>query len=348
MPIWKEVEIITDNGEIKRGIAPEIISASRATDIPAFHPEWLINRLKKGYVSWVNPFRKSDPIYISFQEARLFVFWTKNPEPLMEYLPFIDTLGLNYYFHYTLNDYVKEGFERNIPALEHRIKTFIRLSEMIGKERVILRFDPLLLVGDLTVNRLLLRISNIGNQLVTHTNKLVFSFADILRYRNVQNNLNREYPHCNGSYHYPAEFEHKQKIALAEGIEKLFSEWVKINPDFKVATCAEDIELENYQISHNKCIDNDLILKIFANDAKLMDRLGVSTNNLPLFREEVTGKRPGLKDKGQRKACGCIISKDIGSYNTCSHLCAYCYANSSPAAVRKNLQKLSTDSESII
>jgi DNA repair photolyase len=348
MPIWKEVDIITDNGEIKRAIAPVIISASRSTDIPAFHTDWLINRLKRGYVSWINPFRKSDPIYISFQEARLFVFWTKNPEPLLEYLPYIKGLGLNYYFQYTLNDYVKEGFERNIPALEHRIKTFIRLSEMIGKERVIWRFDPLLMVYDLPVNSLLLRISSIGNQLVTYTNKLVFSFADILRYRNVQNNLIREYPHYNDSYHYPAEFEYKQKIALAEGIGKLFSEWIKINPDFLIATCAEDIELENYRISHNKCIDDELIVKIFADDEKLMDCLGVSTNNLPIFREEVIEKRPGLKDKGQRKACGCIISKDIGSYNTCGHLCGYCYANSSPAVVQKNLQKLSTDSESIL
>ena len=104
MKIWKEVQQITDSGELKPAIAPIIISASRSTDIPAFHSEWLINRLKKGYVCWVNPFNRTNQQYISFEQARLFVFWTKNPQPLFRHLPFFDQLGLNYYFQYTLNN----------------------------------------------------------------------------------------------------------------------------------------------------------------------------------------------------------------------------------------------------
>jgi len=88
MKIWKENELIADNGERRKAIAPVIISASRSTDIPAFHSEWLINRLKKGYICWINPFRKADPQYVSFQEARLFVFWSKNPEPVIRHLPY--------------------------------------------------------------------------------------------------------------------------------------------------------------------------------------------------------------------------------------------------------------------
>ena len=348
MKIWKEVEIITDYGENKRAIAPVIISASRATDLPAFHSEWLINRLKKGYVCWINPFRKSDPLYISFREARLFVFWSKNPAPLIGHLPYFDQCGLNYYFQYTLNNYEKEQFEPNLPPLEDRITTFIRLSGLIGKEKVIWRFDPLILTTPLTVNELLNRISEIGDQLVNHTNKLVFSFADILQYQNVQNSLIRETSYYNRSSVSQAEFTIDQKIAFAEGIQRLHKNWLKINPSFQIATCAENIDLKSYQISHNKCIDDELIAKLFAADNKLIDFLGLSQEGQSIFGEKVVTKRPNLKDKGQRKDCGCIISKDIGSYNTCNHLCVYCYANSSPVMVRKNLQEFRIDSESII
>ena len=348
MKIWKEIQLKTDSGEIKPAIAPLIISASRSTDIPAFHSEWLINRLKRGYVCWVNPFHQTNPQYISFQEARLFVFWTKNPEPMMKHLPYLDQLGLNYYFQYTLNNYEKEGFEPNVPPLGHRVDTFIRLSELIGKEKVIWRFDPLLLTDQLTVKELLTRIWELGNQLVSNTNKLVFSFADILSYQKVQNNLIQETEIFNKANIHLAEFTLVQKNEFAEGIHKILLEWQKINPDFRIATCAEDIDLEKYDITHNKCIDDELIEKLFPNDSRLMNLLGVKPKEQLLFGEEVLVKKPNLKDKGQRKACGCMISKDIGSYNTCNHLCVYCYANASPEVVKKNLQELSADSESIL
>ena len=348
MKIWKEVQLTTDSGEIKLAIAPLIISASRSTDIPAFHLEWLVNRLKSGYACWNNPFRPTFPQYISFQEARLIVFWTKNPKPFMPHLPFLDHLGLNYYFQFTLNNYKKEGFELNVPPLTSRVKTFIRLSELIGKEKVIWRFDPLLLTDQLTVSELLTRIQELGNQLIRHTDQLVFSFADILSYQKVKNNLIHETEIFNQSNIQCAEFSTSQKIMFAERIHQLLLEWRQINPDFRIATCAEDIDLEKYQISHNRCIDDELIGKLFPKDIKLMNLLGVKPKEQLMFGEDVQVKKKNLKDKGQRKTCGCIISKDIGSYNTCNHLCVYCYANSSPMVVRKNLQGLKPGSESIL
>ena len=348
MKIRKEIQIQTDNGELKSAIVPLIISASRSTDVPAFHSAWLVNRLKSGYVCWTNPFNRTNPQYISFQEARLFVFWTKNPQPLIRHLPFFDKLGLNYYFQYTLNNYEKESFEPNVPPLTKRVDTFIRLSELIGKEKVIWRFDPLLLTDQLTVTELLKRIWELGNQLVRHTDKLVFSFADILFYQKVRSNLIKETSYYNESTIHLAEFTVAQKNEFAAGIQKILQEWLKINPDFRIATCAEDIDLEKYEITHNKCIDDELIEKLFPTDRKLMDLLGVKPKEQLLFGGEVQSKKQNLKDKGQRKACGCMISKDIGSYNTCNHLCVYCYANTSPSVVRKNLQELSSDSESIL
>lgn len=348
MKIWNEIHLITDNGEEKTAIAPMIISASRSTDIPAFHSQWMINRLKKGYVCWKNPFNRTQKQYISFNEARLFIFWTKNPQPMIRHLHLLDQIGLNYYFQFTLNNYEKEGFEPNVPPLENRIETFRHLSQLIGKEKVIWRFDPLLLTEELTVFELLTRISWIGNQLISHTNKLVFSFADILSYQKVQNNLILETEVFNKSNIELAEFNEFQKHEFALGIQRILHKWLIINPDFQIATCAEAIDLQKYDISHNKCIDDKLIANLFPNDLKLMDLLGIKSKEQTLFGKEAIVKKTNLKDKGQRKDCGCILSKDIGAYNTCNHLCVYCYANASPLIVRKNIKTFDSTSESIL
>ena len=139
-----KIRILTDNGKQVEASAPIIISASRSTDIPAFYAKWFFNRLAKGYCVWYNPFNQQ-PIYISFKNCRVIVFWTKNPKPILPYLHILDEMGIHYYFQVTLNDYVNEGFEPNIASVDERVDTFKQLSQKIGKERIIWRFDPLII-----------------------------------------------------------------------------------------------------------------------------------------------------------------------------------------------------------
>lgn len=342
--MWKKEIIIRDNGEKVEAIFPVIISASRSTDIPAFHSRWFMNRLEKGYLAWVNPFNRSNPQFVSFRDTRAIIFWTKNPKPFISLLPRLDEFGMNYYFQYTLNDYDKEGFEPNVKRLKDRMEVFKHLSELIGKEKMVWRFDPLILTSNISVRDLLKRIWYLGNQIVNHTNKLVFSFVDITNYKKVQNNLCREMPDVFSKNDVSEnEFNQDQKIEFAEGIQKIHQEWLKKNPAFEIATCAEDFDLEKYNIVHNKCIDDDLLIKLFPRDQKLMSFLGVQFD---MFGQPIITKK--LKDKGQRAACGCIYSKDIGAYNTCDHLCIYCYANTSANMVKNNIKKLDKDSESLL
>ena len=188
-----KITIRTEACEIVDATAPVIISASRSTDIPAFYAKWFFNRLAKGYCTWYNPFNQQK-MYISFKNCKVIVFWTKNPKPIIPYLHLLDEMDIHYYFQVTLNDYVKERFEPNVPSVDERVETFKQLSDMIGKEKVIWRFDPLIITPSIGPRELLTRIWNIGNKLKGYTNKLVFSFVDVKTYRKVQNNFVKETP----------------------------------------------------------------------------------------------------------------------------------------------------------
>ena len=342
--------ITTDSGEQVEALAPIIISASRSTDIPAFYVKWFFNRLAKGYCVWYNPFNRRK-MYVSFERCKAIVFWTKNPKPILPYLHELDRRGIRYYFQFTLNDYVSEGFEPNVPSVTQRVETFRELSEMIGKERVIWRFDPLIITPSITPRVLLSRIWKIGNLLKGYTDKLVFSFVDVKAYRKVQNNLIKETNCFTKEDVETAEMNATQRQETVEGLVKLREIWASTGWNVTLATCAEDIDLTVYGIEHNRCIDGDLMERVFEEDYELVYYL--RTGQLPepdLFGTfpALPDKRKDLKDKGQRKACGCMISKDIGRYNTCRHFCVYCYANTSRECVQKNAVHYSDDSESLI
>ena len=234
--------ITTDKGEKVDATAPVIISASRSTDIPAFYAKWFFNRLAKGYCTWYNPFNINQKMYISFERCRVIVFWTKNPMPIIPYLPELDKRGIHYYFQVTLNDYVKEEFEPNVPSIEERVKTFKSLSDLIGKEKVIWRFDPLIITPNIGPRELLTRIWNVGNKLKGYTDKLVFSFVDVKAYRKVQNNLVKETMLFSKEDVENAEANLAQRIEIVEGLQKIRNAWHQEGWDVEMATCAEDIE----------------------------------------------------------------------------------------------------------
>jgi len=322
--IWEKSEIVNENNDKVEAISPIIISASRATDIPAFYSKWFFDSLKKGYIKWKNPFNSKMVQYVCLEKVRLVVFWSKNPKPIIPYLHILDEKGINYYFQYTVNDYEEENFEPDLPPLNERVKTFQILSKIIGKEKVIWRFDPLILTKNLNVENLLAKISNIAENLLLFTNKLVFSFVDIAVYKKVINKMIKMVPQVfNKENILMSEFTDQQKIQFAKGIYNLLKSWKEVNPEFSISTCAEDIDLKDCGITHNKCIDDSLMVNLFAYDEYLMKFLGYEKNsNNPYISKK------NLKDKGQRKNCLCIASKDIGTYNTCKYSCIYCYANS--------------------
>ncbi len=347
-----KIQMTTSDGKTVEAFAPVIVSASRATDIPAFYADWFFKRLEEGYSVWKNPFN-GVPSYVAYQNTRFIVFWSKNPFPLLQHLDELDRRNIGCYIQYTLNDYEVEGLEKGVPPLSFRIDTFKKLVDRLGKGRVIWRFDPMLLTETITIDSLLEKVERIGDRLVGYTEKLVFSFAD-LNYRKVKANL------CMSHISYQDWME-PQMLEFAERLAALNKKW-----GYTLATCGEKIDLKQFGIIKNRCVDDELIIRLAYEDKALMDFLKVAIHPMPVA--DLFGNAAPLppdaiilpngtyathgdnRDKGQRQFCGCIKSKDIGEYNTCPHLCEYCYANASKEAALNNYSthKLDRFAETII
>ena len=276
-----------------------IISASRRTDIPSYYSEWFFNRIKEGYVCVRNPMNihQVGKISLSPDVVDGIVFWTKNPTPMLSRLDEISQY--NYYFQFTVNSY-NTDIETNVPSKNDVIiPTFQRLSKQIGKDRVIWRYDPILLNEKYTLDYHLTYFKMMADKLADYTEKCTISFIDI--YRNIQKNMS-SLQICS-----PSTEQQEEIIAKFVGIANEHGIYID--------TCAEKVDFDKYGVKHAHCIDRERL-----------ERIGK-------YKLDVD------KDKNQRDECGCVSSIDIGSYNTCKNGCLYCYANFSQKSVVANHSK---------
>lgn len=296
-----------------------IISASRRTDIPAFYSEWFMKRIREGYFYRVNPFNSNQVSGFSLkpEDVDAICFWTKNPGPLMRHLNELDERGLNYYFQFTLNPYGKE-FEPNVPSLDERIATFRELADRIGPERVVWRYDPVILSSVTPVSWHLEQAERIAGQLKDSTCRLVFSFYDF--YGKGQGRLNNALKGTGISLEditAPEKAEELNELAL--GFKTIADTY-----NLRILSCSEDLDLSAIGIEHGACIDGSLVQELFG------------------------GSPSSSKDKNQRQACGCVESVDMGIYNTCHFRCLYCYANFNEGMIERNCRKHYPDSPSLL
>jgi DNA repair photolyase len=274
-----------------------IISASRRTDIPAFYSDWFLRRLQEGFVLVKNPMNSNQlsRIDLSPNSVDCIVFWTKNPKNMLDKLSQLS--NYRYYFQFTLNPY-NSHLEPHVPKKDDVTKTFISLSNSIGSDKVIWRYDPILLSEEIDISYHERHFKSFAERLQGHTSKCMISFIDL--YRNVSRKMQ--------AIKARAPLEDEMKVIA----EKLVN--IAKQHNISIETCAEKIELSNIGIQHGRCIDDRLISTL----------LGVHVE--------------ASKDKYQRDLCGCIHSVDIGEYNTCPHRCTYCYANFSQKTIDRNIK----------
>lgn len=97
MANWDKQKLPRENGEFVDMQVPVLISTSRSTDIPAFYADWFFHRLDVSqYSAWTNPFNGVRS-YVAYKNTRFIVFWSKNPRPLLDYLPILVNIARNTY-----------------------------------------------------------------------------------------------------------------------------------------------------------------------------------------------------------------------------------------------------------
>ncbi len=286
-----------------------IISATRRTDIPSYYGEWFLNRLKAGYVLVDNPYNpgRYSKVILTKEAVDIIVFWTKNPIPFIKYLDEIDEMGYKYYFQFTITPY-NNSVEENLPDKKEIFDSFIYLSNRLGNNKVIWRYDPIIINEKFTVDYHIKMFDYMASKLCGYTKRCIISFVD--NYKNVSRRMG-----CNPSY-----------LLTNENIDLLAKEFSEIALKYNIDlyTCSEEVDLTKYNINKSACIDKNLIEEI----------LGVKVN-------------VGL-DKNQRDECRCAESIEIGSYNCCNNGCSYCYALQSVDSSVKNMKRHNPLSETLI
>mgnify|MGYP002619889637 CR=1 FL=1 len=281
-----------------------ILNISGRTDIVAFYSEWLMNRLDEGFVDVRNPFYPKMVSRIMMEDVDLLFFCTKNPIPILDKLKDIHK---KVYFHVTLTPY-KNDIEPNVPDKSKIIESIKKLSTIIGKENIAVRYDPVFINDKYTIDYHIKAFDKVCSLLDGYVDKILISFID--EYKNVKNNISLL----------------KYKDFTEDDYEKIGLNFSKsaAKHHLYVHTCFEDRDLTEYGFVKDECMSKQLAFHLTGKE----------------YKEE-------WKARKERK-CHCVKMVDIGVYNSCKHFCKYCYANYDEKQVNLNFNNHNPNSSLLI
>ena len=301
-----------------------ILSVSRRTDIPCRHNEWFMNRIRAGYAVVRNPMNPGQlgRIALTPDVVDCIVFWSKDPAPLMPYLKELDARGYRYYFQFTLTPYGK-NLEPGLRDKKEIEDCFRELARRVGSERIIWRYDPVVVNEVLDLNYHKKEFERLCRELQGCMRSITISFVDMYT------KLGREKT--------PA-YEKEEEEALRSRAEKQLRPVTEEEMEELAAFFSHTASARG--LSVNACCEGKDLVPFGVGRASCIDKAVI---------EDITGGKLKLKpDKGQRKGCGCYESIDIGAYNTCRNGCIYCYANHSPKSLEENLRKADRQGELLV
>lgn len=282
-----------------------ILFASGRTDICAYYSEWFFNRYKEGFVDTRNPFFERNILRIYFSDVDLILFCTKNPIPMLKYIEKIDKKMI---FQITITPYGKdiEGGLKN--SKKEIIEAVKALSKKLGKERVEIRYDPILVNKKYNFDFHVKAFSKLAKELSPFVRRFIISFIGM--YKNVLNNIN----------------DLKLIPITIEDENRFITKFNEIAEEF------------NTYISLCNEVNENLFL------SRILEE-GCLSKNRAL---ELTGKNYSKQTARKNVVCDCVKMTDIGYYNSCLNFCKYCYANFDEKAVEKNVEKHNPNSSLLI
>lgn len=282
-----------------------IINTGLRTDIPAFYSKWFMNRIKEGYVLVRNPYNPSSVTKYNLKPdvVDLMVFCTKNPKPMLDNIA--EFRNFNQFWFVTITPYGKD-IEPNVPDKESVIDAFKQLSDKIGSDCTVWRYDPIFITKKYSIDFHMNAFEKMAHSLAGYTHTCIISFIDL--YQKVIKN-----------------FPQVKEVSPDEQTEiaKAFF-YIAQKYNIKIKACAEAIRLEQYGIDCSGCM------------------------TIEAFEKVLKFKLNAPKSKPSRANCACCLSSDIGAYDTCTHFCKYCYANSNHIAVLNNIKKHNPESPFLI
>ncbi len=279
-----------------------IISASRRTDIPAFYSPWLMNRIRAGYCLVPNPFNSSQVSTVSLlpEHVDALVFWTRYPRPLFPHLKELQDRGYRFLFLYTILGY-PGLLDSQCPSLSTSLKTFKYLADSIGPERVIWRYDPIVLSSITPPEFHRKQFGDIATSLSGYTGRCLFSFVEF--YGKTKRRLDDL---RSQGVHLPTTSRESRDALIAHLVQQAALRGMEL------MHCAGGEDYSSLGVLPGKCVDGDYLAR----------HLGAPT--------------VASRDRSQRPRCGCTLSKDIGMYDSCLFGCSYCYATNRLDQAREN------------